>query len=162
MASGAKTSYYFDLRRLNGDARGLHTVARVFYRAIKELGQVRSVGGLESGSIPIAAAISHLSYINDPSAPINSFYVRKSSKKYGTMNRIEGLLESPAVIVEDVVTSGMSAASAATTVKKEGCECKTILSIIFRGSRQEQKKIEQQYGLWYALHEDDVKARLQG
>ena len=146
LASGRVSPYYFDLKKLNGHPEGLHTVAKVFYHIIKGMKGVTSVGGLESGSISIASAISQLSFLEykkDPTNPlINSFYVRKKAKEYGSGKQIEGIIESPIVVVDDVITSGDSAIKAVNVVKNENYECKCLISIIFRGTPENKEKIE--------------------
>lgn len=160
LASGATSPYYFDLKLLNGNPEGINTAAKVFYHYIKQIPEVRAVGGLESGSIPIATAISQLSWFEherDPSnPPVTSFFVRKEPKKHGTGKRIEGVITSPAVIVDDVITSGMSAISAVNAVKEEGVECKRLMSIIFRGTEQNLKDIEKDIRLKYIFSKDQL------
>jgi len=155
LASGATSEYYFDLKLLNGHPEGINAVAKVFYHYIKKFPDVRSVGGLESGSISIATAISQLSYFehqNDPSNPlIESFFVRKAPKKHGTQKLIEGRINSPVVIIDDVITSGMSAIIAVHAVQ-EKFECKSLMSIIFRGSDEQRETIEKEIPLQYIFH----------
>ena len=158
LASGEKSEFYFDLKLLNGDPEGINAVAKVFYHHIKEIPDVRAVGGLAAGSISIATAISQLSYFEnqkDPSNPlIESFFVRKEAKKHGTEKLIEGRITSPAVIIDDVITSGMSAIQAITAVKEAGYECKRLMSIVFRGSDAQCNDIEKDIPLQYIFHKD--------
>lgn len=158
LASGATSPYYFDLKLLNGDPEGINAVAKVFYHHIKQMPDVRAVGGLAAGSISIATAISQLSYFEnqkDSSNPlIESFFVRKEAKKHGTEKLIEGRITSPAVIIDDVITSGMSAIIAIDAVKEAGFECKRLMSIIFRGSEEQRGKIEEKIALQYIFHKD--------
>ena len=112
LASGAKSNFYFDLRQVSGDAEGITAIARILYNMITEIGGIKSVGGLESGSISLAAAISQYSYTKNPSSPLTSFYVRKQAKSHGAKKRIEGRPQSPVAIVDDVITSGGSAVEA--------------------------------------------------
>ena len=142
LASGISTNFYFDLKKLNGNPEGISTVAKIFYHKIQKMNDVKSVGGKESGSISIATAISQLSYFEKPEDPINSFYVRKEPKKYGSQRLIEGNIISPVVVVDDVITSGMSAISAVNAVKEEGFECKCLLAIVFRGNEKDLENIE--------------------
>ena len=88
LASGAKSNFYFDLRQVSGDAEGITAIARLLYNMITEIGGIKSVGGLESGSISLAAAISQYSYTKNPSSPLTSFYVRKQAKSHGAKKRI--------------------------------------------------------------------------
>jgi len=142
LASDRPTNFYFDLKKLNGNPEGINIVAEVFYHIISEIEEVKSVGGLAAGSISIATAISQLSYLENPEDPINSFYVRKEPKKYGSKKLIEGNIISPVVVVDDVITSGMSAISAVNAVKEAGFECKRLLSIVFRGTKKDLENIE--------------------
>ena len=158
LASGATSPYYFDLRLLNGDPEGINTVASMLYGVIKNTG-ARSVGGLESGSISIATAISQLSWIEHQKSTgplIESFFVRKEQKRHGTGKRIEGMIRSPAVIVDDVITSGMSAMSAVNVLRKEGFECKCIVSIIFRGTKEQRNSIENEIPLQFIFSQDQL------
>ena len=100
LASGAKSNFYFDLRQVSGDAEGITAIARLLYNMITEIGGIKSVGGLESGSISLAAAISQYSYTKNPSSPLTSFYVRKQAKSHGAKKRIEGRPQSPVAIVD--------------------------------------------------------------
>ena len=159
LASGKISKHYFDLRLLSGDPRGLHMAARVMYDLIKTIPGVKSVGGLESGSIPLAAAISHLSYIEhvrDPTnPPLTSFFVRKATKKHGTKKIIEGNVASPAVVVDDVITTGMSAIRAIDVIRKEGYKCARLICIIFRGSSNDSKNIRKKAQLQSIFKESD-------
>ena len=119
LASGAKSNFYFDLRQVSGDAEGITAIARILYNMITEIGGIKSVGGLESGSISLAAAISQYSYTKNPSSPLTSFYVRKQAKSHGAKKRIEGRPQSPVAIVDDVITSGGSAVEALNAVKSK-------------------------------------------
>ena len=159
LTSGKTSPYYFDLKLLNGHPEGINAVAKVFYHYIREMPGVQAVGGLESGSISIATAISQLSYFEHQIDPLNplitSFFVRKSAKKHGTMKLIEGSITSPVVIIDDVITSGMSAIAAVHAVQ-ERCECKSLMSIVFRGTEEDRKNIEKVCKLRYIFHKDQL------
>lgn len=163
LSSGQTSPHYFDLKRLNGDPEGLSVVAKHFYRHIKKL-DAKDVGGLESGSIPIAAAVSQLSCIEhdkDDSNPlVSSFYVRKEPKTHGTQKRIEGRIEDQTelsvIVVDDVITSGKSALSAIDAVRGAGHECVCLLAIIFRGSEEQLDEIKKEVRFSYLLRKDEV------
>ena len=165
LASGATSQYYFDLKLLNGNPAGIHQVALELYRRIKQMNPtVKSVGGLESGSISIATAVSQLSYLEhqrDEKNPLlGSFFVRKSQKDHGRQRLVEGVIHSPVVVVEDVITSGKSAITAVKAVKDLGYDCQCLLSIIFRGNDEQHKIIEKEISLEYIFHKDDLIDRL--
>ncbi len=159
LASGAQSRFYFDLRLLNGDPEGINAVARIFYRRIRGIPDVRAVGGLESGSISIATAVSQLSYLEhqkDSKNPlITSFYVRKEPKAHGMQKMIEGVITSPVVIIDDVITSGASAITAVHQVQKQGYECVSLMSLLFRGTEEQRQDIEKECRLEYIFHKDE-------
>ena len=163
LSSGILTPYYFDLRRLNGHPEGLNTIAEMFYDILKKI-PVSSVGGLESGSISIASAISQLSYIQHKKDPLNplisAFYVRKKIKEHGSKNRIEGMIESPVAIIDDVITSGNSAIKAIEAVQEKNYECACLLSIIFRGTPSDKERIEKIIKYRYIFTESELVAKL--
>ena len=156
LAYGEPSHYYFDFRRLTGDSKGINTTANILYNMIQEIGHVKSVGGLELGSIPLSTAISHLSYIKNPDKPINSFYVRKKPKMNGLTKTIEGCIKSPAVVVDDVITTETSAIKAIKEVRNAGKTVDHLLSIVFRGTEEEKKKIERENKIrfHYVFHQD--------
>ena len=159
LASGASSPYYFDLKLLNGDPRGINAVAQILYDSVKKSG-AKSIGGLAAGSISIATAVSQLSWFEHQKNPANplvtSFFVRKEQKKHGTTKRIEGMIESPVVIVDDVVTSGMSALDAASAIREAGFECRCIMSIIFRGTAKQRRDIEGSIRLEPIFYQDQL------
>ena len=164
LASGEMSDHYFDLRLLCGDPDGIGAVSAALYDMMVRTGAPRSVGGIESGSISIAAAISHLSgqlHRRDPSSPaLPSFFVRKGRKGHGTQKMIEGVIESPAVVVEDVVTSGGSALRAVGEIRDAGYECDQLMCVVFRGSDAQQKEIEKSVKIRYLLRSDYILGRL--
>ena len=163
LASGAMSDHYFDLRLLCGDPDGIGMVSAAMYDMIRQK-KHGSVGGIESGSISIATAISHLSgqlSKHDASAPrLPSFFVRKGRKGHGTQKMIEGVIKSPAIVVEDVVTSGGSAIRAVREVRDAGYACDTLLCVVFRGSAEQQAEIESMVKLQYLLRSDHILERL--
>ncbi len=168
LASGATSNYYFDLRLLNGDPEGIYMVAKILYDYITtHMPKTRSVGGLESGSISIATAISQQSYyrhtMDDTNPLITSFFVRKSTKEHGTKKRVEGKITAPAIIVDDVITSGRSAISAAHVIKeemKDSHSCLCLMSIIFRGTDAQRKSIEKEIPLYCVFDSSDASSIL--
>lgn len=160
LASGRISPFYFDLKKLNGHPEGLNTVAKVFYHMIKQMKGVTSVGGLESGSISIASAISQLSFLEnkkDSTNPlISSFYVRKEAKKYGSGQQIEGIIQSPIVVVDDVITSGDSAIKAVNVVKNKDFKCECLISIVFRGIPENEEKIKKVSEFEYLFTETEL------
>src|SRR5207248_6246001 len=93
---------------------------------------VDAVGGLTLGADPIAYAISYASA--HTASPIRAFTVRKEAKAHGTGKLIEGPFErgDRVAIVEDVITTGSSAARAAEAVREAGAEIAGVLALVDR------------------------------
>ena len=160
LSSGRRSEYYFDLRRLAGDPEGLQVAAGILYGMIRGIPGVRSVGGMESGSIPLAAAVSLFSRIGtgrDPNGPaLSSFYVRKAPKDHGTGGTVEGVLAGRAVILDDVITTGASAVKAADAVRWEGHRCASIMCVVFRGDGGDRDVVREAAPLRYVFEEADL------
>lgn len=148
LASGRTSPYYFDMKRLMGSSRGLQLLSDIIYRNVAG---AASVGCMATGAIPLATAVALLGARDD----MLSFYVRKSPKKHGTGNLIDGMAASPCVMVEDVVTSGGSALNAVRAAQSEGVECTGIYCILFRGTAQDYDRIEQTVPLYHIFARED-------
>ena len=94
------------------------------------MGPVKSVGGLETGAISVAAAISRESFASED---IHWFFVRKKAKQHGRGNVIEGDPIEPIVLVDDVVTVGGSVLDAIEVLKSKWKHMTGVISIIDRG-----------------------------
>ncbi len=143
LSSGQKTNVYFSVKKAMLDAEGLSIIARIFHDMLKDL-QVEAVGGLESGAIPIATAVSILS--NNEGTSIPAFYVRKERKRHGDKAIIEGPLQpnSRVAIVDDVTTKGSSLQKAIDAVKEIGCTIGKVLVLVDReeGAREKFKEYD--------------------
>lgn len=133
LASGKESSYYVDARMTTMSSEGLDVIGRLGVRRMAQRGWApAAVGGLTMGADPVAYAIA-LASRNAPPV-IDGFSVRKAEKKHGTGRRIEGCFDpaSPVVIVEDVITSGGSALTAAAAVQEAGGEVLGVLAVVDR------------------------------
>jgi len=95
LASGAKSNFYIDIRKLlKGDALegvGFALWKTLFY-AVKEYD---AIGGMEAGAIPLTAAFLYYANQIDKrfADKLEGFYVRKQPKGHGTNKLIEGNLK---------------------------------------------------------------------
>ena len=142
LSSGEHSDHYFDLKQITGDPRGINEIAKILHAQIEKIGGIKSVGGLESGSIAISTAISQFSLQNQD--PISSFYVRKKPKEHGLSKWIEGKAIRPAVIVDDVVTTGESALNALNVLKEEGIDVQYLFAIVYRDTPETKEKFEKE------------------
>ena len=140
LASGRQSSLYIDARLTTMTPEGQRLIGRLGLQAIRDAGwRVDAVGGLTLGADPIAYAICHSSA--DTAQPLRAFTVRKEPKGHGTGKLVEGPLMSGdrVVIVEDVITTGGSAARAVEAVKRVGALPLGVLAVVDReeGGREQ-------------------------
>jgi len=90
LASGRSSSFFFDMKQTMFDPEGASLAADLLFDRIEDEA-VDYIGGLETGAIPIVAALCARSW---PEKPIRGFFVRKEAKGHGTDQRIDGLLEN--------------------------------------------------------------------
>lgn len=133
LASGARSSYYVDVRRTSMSAEGQFLMGEVALRAIEAAGWNPGwVGGLTMGADPVAYAVAHRSWLEG--RPIGAFSIRKKAKEHGTGRRIEGGLPKDArvVVVEDAITSGGSALEAVAALEAHGARILGVLAVVDR------------------------------
>ncbi len=124
LSGGGESYYYYDIKSVGSNPRALEIIAELGLEIVSKCG-ARSVGGIESGSISIATIISDRS-------KIPWFYVRKQPKEHGLMKYIEGELESPVLIVDDVTTRGKSVLDAVSKITAEGYEVIGVVTVVDR------------------------------
>jgi len=109
---------------------GASLVTDLLFDALKEE-DFDYIGGLETGAIPIVAALCVRSW---PEKPIRGFFVRKEVKGHGTDQRVDGLLErgSKVILVEDVTTTGGSAMQAVNEAQQYECAILKVISVVDR------------------------------
>jgi len=129
LSHGGTSSYYVDKYRFETDPDALATVAGAFAERVGD----EKLAGVALGAVPLAAATSvetGLPYV----------IVRKKAKEYGTGNRIEGRLREgeEVVVLEDVATTGQSAAEAVEALRAAGAEVRRVLVVVDReeGARE--------------------------
>jgi orotate phosphoribosyltransferase len=131
LASGRKSSFYFDSKTIVLDGEGARVVARLILADMAQRGLMPdAVGGMELGAVPIACAVS--AHAREPAPRV--FIVRKKPKEHGTGKVIEGSLGKGdrVVIVEDVVTTGESTVRAIQAVEAAGASILGIFALLDR------------------------------
>jgi len=130
LASGAKSSMFFDMKKTMLDPEGATLLADALWELVKDR-SVDCIGGLEMGAVPIVSQLSMRSF---PEKPIPSFFVRKQTKGHGTDKKIDGYLPKgkTAIIFEDVTTTGDSAMQAVEAVRAAGLTVKTVITVVDR------------------------------
>ncbi|MFW6356322.1 MAG: orotidine-5'-phosphate decarboxylase, partial [Spirochaetota bacterium] len=132
LKSGIVSPFYIDLRRLQSDAGALEIAAAAYERLLRavehESGRVDRLAGVPVAALPLATALALRSR-----RPL--IYPRLPPKPHGTGNRIEGAWASGerAVLVDDLVTTGLSKLEAAGVLREEGLVVEDLVVLVERG-----------------------------
>lgn len=131
LSSGREADYYIDLRRITLHRHAAPLVGRVM-RELTADWQYDAAGGLTLGADPIGSAILHAS-----GGTVDSFVVRKESKKHGMQQRVEGpsVAGQRVLVVEDVSTTGSSALTAVEALREAEADVVGVAMILDRGGR---------------------------
>jgi orotate phosphoribosyltransferase len=131
LASGRKSSYYFDGRLLSLDPEGAYRLGHALLPLLTDSG-VSAIGGPTLGADPIVAAVATVSW--EQGQPIPAFIVRKEAKEHGTSQLIEGWVKagSTVAIVDDTCTTGGSLFHAIAAAEEAGCTVGLVLAILDR------------------------------
>jgi orotate phosphoribosyltransferase len=128
-ASGWKSPIYCDNRVTLSYPQIRTYIRQEFARTIlEEFGKPDVIAGVATGGIAQGALVAQ-------ELGIPFVYVRSSSKGHGMQNRIEGFLESgqSVVVVEDLISTGMSSLSAVEALREAGAEVKGMVAIFTYG-----------------------------
>ena len=112
---------------------GLTLIGPAGLAALEDAGwRADSVGGLTLGADPIAYAMAYASARS--SRPLRAFTVRKEAKAHGAGKLIEGPFQAGdrVVVIEDTVTTGNSARTAAAAVRSAGGDVIGVLALVDR------------------------------
>jgi len=133
LASGKKSTFYFDSKRTTLLPKGAWLTAREVLRLVREHKiEADAIGGLTLGADPIVCPVAALSHVEGPA--LRAFIVRKEAKEHGTNRKIEGMLEpaSRVVIVDDVVTTAGSTVKAIEAAEAEGHKVVAVICLVDR------------------------------
>jgi orotate phosphoribosyltransferase len=129
LSHGGTSDYYVDKYLFETDPHCLRLIASAFADRVGD----ETLAGVALGAVPLVAVTS---------AETDTPYVivRKQAKEYGTGNRIEGRLsdDEPAVVLEDIATTGRSALDAVEALRDAGATVDRVLVVVDReeGARE--------------------------
>ena len=132
LASGLNSKYLFRLSQTTMSGEAMSIVCGAILDLMKRL-NIRTIGGLEIGAVPIAAAVSLAGFAKG--YPVDAFYVRKARKEHGARELIEGHVKkgAEAIVVDDVTTGGGSVIKAIQGARNDfDCKIRYALSIVDR------------------------------
>jgi orotate phosphoribosyltransferase len=142
LASGKISPYYVDCRIVLAHPHSRHLVAQLAYTLLNSL-TFTFIGGLEIGAIPLATCISDFGYTADPKREWQTFVVRKQPKEHGLGKLIEGSIQpgEPALVVDDVLTTGGSLLKAAESARAQGLIVTHGLVIVDRSEDEGKRNL---------------------
>ena len=125
LSSGKKSTYYFDKYRIETQPKVLAAVADGIVPKIPK--ETDLLAGPELGAIPLVTAVGL-------KTGLPFLLVRKKAKEYGTKKIVEGLYTKgqKVVLIEDVLTTGSQAHTAAQSLGDLGLVVLKIICVIDR------------------------------
>lgn len=143
LASGKKSSYYVNSKKVLFHAEAITLLGELLYDATKDL-DFQAIGGLEVGAIPMAAAA--LTAFHRNGRHLEGFFVRKQAKEHGSKERLEGQVKAgdKVVVIDDVLTTGGSVVQAIEAVEALGASVLRVVCICDRlqGAREALAKYD--------------------
>ena len=137
-ASGWNSPIYCDNRRILSYPAIRENVCRWMADIImKQYPDVEVIAGVATGAIAHGYLVAHM--LGKPFC-----YVRPKPKDHGTGSQIEGILESGAkvVIVEDLISTGMSSLAAKNALVNAGADVMGMVAIFSYGFNTARKAFE--------------------
>jgi orotate phosphoribosyltransferase len=141
LASGRTSDFYIDGKQTTLHPVGAMLIGPVFLDLIEAAGLgIEAVGGPTLGADPIVAVIAAESARRE--RPIPAFIIRKAPKGHGTGQWIEGMKNlrpgMKVAIVEDTMTTGGSALTAAEKAREAGLDVVLVACLCDRleGARE--------------------------
>src|SRR5215469_13921000 len=130
LTSGGTSNFFIDLKKTMLDPEGASLLADLLFDKIKTE-DVDCVGGMETGAIPMVAAVCARSW---PEKPVKGFFIRKEAKGHGTDQRVDGVLErgSRVILLEDVTTTGSSVMRAVDQARLFQCAILKVITVVDR------------------------------
>ena len=138
-ASGWHSPIYCDNRRILSDPELRSKVARwLAETAEREFPGAEVVAGVATGAI--AHGVLAAERMGKPFA-----YVRPARKDHGTGSQIEGVLPagSSVVVIEDLVSTGMSSLAAVATLREAGADVLGMVAIFTYGFDLARERFEE-------------------
>ena len=131
LASGKKSSYYVNSKKVLFHAEAISLLGELLYETTNDL-DFQAIGGLEVGAIPMAAAA--LTAFHRHGRSLEGFFVRKEVKGHGSKDRVEGQVNrgDKVVVIDDVLTTGGSVIQAIEAVEALGATVVRVVCICDR------------------------------
>ena len=128
-ASGWKSPIYCDNRITLSYPQIRNYIHQEMAKQVEHIyGKPDAIAGVATGAIGIGMLVAD--YLNLPFV-----YIRPEAKKHGRQNKIEGHLDSGSsvVVIEDLISTGMSSLKAVAALEEAGANVKGMLAIFTYG-----------------------------
>ncbi|MBQ1696709.1 MAG: orotate phosphoribosyltransferase [Bacteroidales bacterium] len=128
-ASGWKSPIYTDNRKTLSYPEARNFLKQCFADIIRrEYPGVELIAGVATGAIAVGALVADL-------LGLPFVYVRSASKGHGLENQVEGVCHAgqKVVVIEDLVSTGMSSLKAVSALREKGCEIMSMIAIFTYG-----------------------------
>jgi len=137
LTSGKVSPYYIDLRIIPSFPDAFREICDFYGESITSqigLQNFDRIAGIPIAGIPFASQIAY--NLKKP-----FLYVRKGARRHGRQRRVEGLLASGdrVLLVDDLVTTGLTLKKAAEAVKAEGGVVKEAVALLDREEGGKEK-----------------------
>lgn len=139
LSSGKTSPYYVDIKQASTDPEVLQAMAEGIAARVE--GEDR-LAGLELGAVPLLAGASL-------EAGLPYVVVRKEAKDHGTGSRLEGGFEEgeEVLLLEDVTTTGGSAAEAVAVLREAGLVVDRCVTVVDRGEGARKRLEDEEVAL---------------
>ena len=123
--------WYFNLRQITLDASILDDIAALFWDTYADKYPFQ-VGGMETAAIPLITGLVAQAERHTGHKDMTGFYIRKTRKKDGLMQAIEGVLkpDRPVILVDDLMNSGKSLIRQVEIAEKAGLTIAAIWVLV--------------------------------
>ena len=115
LASGAKSTYYFDGRLLTTDGESVEILSSIFLEVLANR-DIHRFGGPAVAAVPIIGGITLMAHTNG--YDLKGYFVRSEQKQHGMGKQIEGHITpgDRVAIWDDTISTGGSLLDAADAV----------------------------------------------
>lgn len=163
LASGLKSTYYFDGRRVTHDPEGITLIGALVDEMLAGLG-VDAIGGPSVAANPIITATQIAAF--GKGRRLGGFFIRGEQKQHGTQQLIEGNLPREAgarvALVDDTLTTGGSLERSIEAVEKAGCRVAKVITLVDRQQGGAQRLRQRGYDFQSILLATGDKIELPG
>jgi orotate phosphoribosyltransferase len=158
LTSGRVSPYYIDLRIVPSFPDAFQRVCDLYVKLLeKDLGveNVSRIAGIPTAGMPFASAVAYL--MKKPFV-----YIRPKVKMHGRERRVEGILMpgDRVLLVDDLITTGLSLMKAAKAITAEGGVVKDALVMLDREEGGKGRLLKDGIKLHYLLTAREAATKL--